>query len=219
MIKAVIFDLDGVIVSTDHYHYLAWKKLADEYNIEFNEKINERLRGISRSQSLEIILEKTNKIFSNDEKNKMLEYKNKLYVEYIKTMKKSDVSFDVIEIINYLKNNNIKIAIGSSSKNTMTILKQICLINEFDAIIDGNMITKSKPDPEVFLKAGAALNTMPSECLVVEDAIAGIDAGVAAKMQTLAVGSAKNYQKATYAMEKLDSQKFIKIIQGGKKEK
>lgn len=212
MIKAVIFDLDGVIVSTDHYHYLAWKKLADEYNIEFNEKINERLRGVSRSQSLEIILEKADKTFTNEEKNKMLEYKNKLYVEYIKTMTKDDVSLEVLKIIDYLKNNNYKIAIGSSSKNTNTILKQICLINEFDAIIDGNMILKSKPDPEVFLKASSALNIIPSECLVVEDAIAGIDAAIDAKMQTLAVGSAKNYSKAIYAMEKLNFKQFIKII-------
>lgn len=217
MIKAVIFDLDGVIVSTDHYHYLAWKKLADEYNIEFNEKINERLRGVSRSQSLEIILEKANRTFTDEEKNKMLEYKNKLYVEYIKTMTKEDVDLEVLKIIDYLKNNNYKIAIGSSSKNTNTILKQICLINEFDAIIDGNMILKSKPDPEVFLKASSALNIIPSECLVVEDAIAGIDAATNAKMQTLAVGSAKNYSKAIYAMEKLNLKQFIKIIQGGNK--
>lgn len=217
MIKAVIFDLDGVIVSTDHYHYLAWKKLAYEYNIEFNEKINERLRGVSRSQSLEIILEKANRTFTDEEKNKMLEYKNKLYVEYIKTMTREDVDLEVLKIIDYLKNNNYKIAIGSSSKNTNTILKQICLINEFDAIIDGNMILKSKPDPEVFLKASSALNIIPSECLVVEDAIAGIDAATDAKMQTLAVGSAKNYSKAIYAMEKLNLKQFIKIIQGGNK--
>lgn len=217
MIKAVIFDLDGVIVSTDHYHYLAWKKLAYEYNIEFNEKINERLRGVSRSQSLEIILEKANRTFTDEEKNKMLEYKNKLYVEYIKTMTREDVDLEVLKIIDYLKNNNYKIAIGSSSKNTNTILKQICLINEFDAIIDGNMILKSKPDPEVFLKASSALNIIPSECLVVEDAIAGIDAATDAKMQTLAVGSAKNYSKAIYAMEKLNLKQFIEIIQGGNK--
>lgn len=217
MIKAVIFDLDGVIVSTDHYHYLAWKKLADEYNIEFNEKINERLRGVSRSQSLEIILEKANRTFTDEEKNKMLEYKNKLYVEYIKTMTREDVDLEVLKIIDYLKNNNYKIAIGSSSKNTNTILKQICLINEFDAIIDGNMILKSKPDPEVFLKASSALNIIPSECLVIEDAIAGIDAATDAKMQTLAVGSAKNYSKAIYAMEKLNLKQFIEIIQGGNK--
>lgn len=217
MIKAVIFDLDGVIVSTDHYHYLAWKKLADEYNIEFNEKINERLRGVSRSQSLEIILEKANRTFTDEKKNKMLEYKNKLYVEYIKTMTREDVDLEVLKIIDYLKNNNYKIAIGSSSKNTNTILKQICLINEFDAIIDGNMILKSKPDPEVFLKASSALNIIPSECLVIEDAIAGIDAATDAKMQTLAVGSAKNYSKAIYAMEKLNLKQFIEIIQGGNK--
>ncbi len=147
----------------------------------------------------------------------MLDYKNKLYVEYIKKMTREDVDLEVLKIIDYLKNNNYKIAIGSSSKNTNTILKQICLINKFDAIIDGNMILKSKPDPEVFLKASSALNIIPSECLVVEDAIAGIDAATDAKMQTLAVGSAKNYSKAIYAMEKLNFKQFIKIIQGGNK--
>lgn len=217
MIKAVIFDLDGVIVSTDHYHYLAWKKLADNYNIEFNEQINERLRGVSRVESLEIILEKANKTFSIEEKQKMLEYKNALYVDYIKEMTPKDVSDDVIKIINFLKENNYKIAIGSSSKNTKIILNQIGLTNTFDAIIDGNMITKSKPDPEVFQKAGQSVNIDPSECLVVEDAIAGIDAGVSAKMQTLAIGSAKDYHKATFAMEKLVYKNFKEILQGGQK--
>lgn len=217
MIKAIIFDLDGVIVSTDHYHYLAWKKLADKYSIEFNEKINERLRGVSRADSLEIILEKSNREFTNEEKKSMLDLKNQLYLDYIKSMSPSDVSDDVLKILDYLRNNNYKMAIGSSSKNTKTILNQINLLNSFDAIIDGNMITKSKPDPEVFVKAGLAVDTEPSECLVVEDAVAGIDAGISAKMQTLAVGSAKEYKKSNFRMDKLNYQEFIKILEGGKK--
>lgn len=217
MIKAIIFDLDGVIVSTDHYHYLAWKKLADKYSIEFNEKINERLRGVSRADSLEIILEKSNREFTDEEKKSMLDLKNQLYLDYIKSMSPSDVSDDVLKILDYLRNNNYKMAIGSSSKNTKTILNQINLLNSFDAIIDGNMITKSKPDPEVFIKAGMAVGIEPSECLVVEDAVAGIDAGISAKMQTLAVGSAKEYKKSNFRMDKLNYQEFIKILEGGKK--
>ena len=217
MIKAIIFDLDGVIVSTDHYHYLAWKKLADKYSIEFNEKINERLRGVSRADSLEIILEKSNREFTDEEKKSMLDLKNQLYLDYIKSMSPSDVSDDVLKILDYLRNNNYKMAIGSSSKNTKTILNQINLLNSFDAIIDGNMITKSKPDPEVFIKAGMAVGIEPSGCLVVEDAVAGIDAGISAKMQTLAVGSAKEYKKSNFRMDKLNYQEFIKILEGGKK--
>lgn len=217
MIKAIIFDLDGVIVSTDHYHYLAWKKLADKYSIEFNEKINERLRGVSRADSLEIILEKSNREFTDEEKKSMLDLKNQLYLDYIKSMSPSDVSDDVLKILDYLRNNNYKMAIGSSSKNTKTILNQINLLNSFDAIIDGNMITKSKPDPEVFVKAGLAVGIEPSECLVVEDAVAGIDAGISAKMQTLAVGSAKEYKKSNFRMDKLNYQEFIKILEGGRK--
>lgn len=217
MIKAIIFDLDGVIVSTDHYHYLAWKKLADKYSIEFNEKINERLRGVSRADSLEIILEKSNREFTDEEKKSMLDLKNQLYLDYIKSMSPIDVSDDVLKILDYLRNNNYKMAIGSSSKNTKTILNQINLLNSFDAIIDGNMITKSKPDPEVFIKAGMAVGIEPSECLVVEDAVAGIDAGISAKMQTLAVGSAKEYKKSNFRMDKLNYQEFIKILEGGKK--
>ncbi len=217
MIKAVIFDLDGVIVSTDKYHYLAWKQLADKYSIYFDKKINERLRGISRPDSLEIILEKATRTFSENEKKQMLEFKNQLYLDFIKKMRPSDVDSEVIAIIEYLKNQKIKIAIGSSSKNTKTILKQIGLINTFDAIVDGTMITKSKPDPEVFTKAGLAVSVNPAECLVVEDAVAGIDAGKSAGMLTLAVGSAQNYNCANYSMDKLDYAKFNKIIQGGKK--
>lgn len=217
MINAVIFDLDGVIVSTDKYHYLAWKSLADKYDIYFDEKINERLRGVSRNDCLAIILERSSNSYSDSEKNAMLEYKNNLYLEYIKSMTKNDVDSDVLNIITYLKGKNIKIAIGSSSKNTKFILKQIGLLDVFDAIVDGTMISKSKPSPEVFSKAGMALSKKPNECLVVEDAIAGIDAGIAAEMQTLGVGSASLYDKATFRMKRLDYKKFVEIIEGGQK--
>lgn len=188
-IKAVIFDLDGVIVTTDDCHYSAWKKTADEENIYFDRKINERLRGVSRMESLNIILEKATRVYSDEEKLQLATRKNNYYVEFIKKLTPTNILKGVIKNIDELKLNGIKVAIGSSSKNTPIILKQIGLSTYFDAISDGNNITKSKPDPEVFIKAADMLNIPYDECLVVEDADAGITAGRRAGMLTLAVGT------------------------------
>lgn len=217
MIKAVIFDLDGVIVSTDHYHYLAWKKLADELGIYFDEKINERLRGVSRQESLEIVLERSNIKYSESQKAKMLQVKNDTYLKYILTMTKNDVSQEVLDILAYLEENKILKAIGSSSKNALTILKQIELLERFDIVVDGTKIKKSKPDPEVFLKATEMLGLNPSDCLVVEDAIAGVEASVNGGIKVLSISNAYGYQKSTYTMKELGLEKFIKIIQGENK--
>lgn len=191
MIKAVIFDLDGVIVSTDDCHYEAWKKMADEEGIYFDKIINNRLRGVSRMESLEIVLERAVKEYSDEEKLQLAERKNGYYKEFITKLTPSDILPGAKENLEELRKNGIKIAIGSSSKNTPIILKQIGLESYFDAVSDGNNITKSKPDPEVFLKAAEMLNIPAEECMIVEDADAGIEAGKRAGMKTLSVHGAK----------------------------
>ena len=207
--KAIIFDLDGVICHTDHYHYLAWKQLADRLGIEFNEKINNRLRGVSRMDSLEIILEKWDgEPFSDEEKSQFAEEKNDIYKELLKKMSSKDLSDEVKETLEHLRTRGLSLAIGSSSKNTRFILGQIGLGDFFDAISDGNNITKSKPDPEVFLMAAQYLKLQPSECLVIEDAKAGIDAAKAAGMDSAALGDAFGYSQATYNLFT-----FSKLIQ------
>jgi beta-phosphoglucomutase len=207
--KAIIFDLDGVICHTDQYHYLAWKQLADRLGIEFNETINNRLRGVSRMESLEIILEKwKGEPFSEEEKSKLAEEKNEVYKELLKQMSTKDLSNEVKETLEHLRTRGLLLAIGSSSKNTRFILGQIGLSDFFDAISDGNNITRSKPDPEVFLKAAEYLKMEPSECLVIEDAKAGIDAAKAAGMDSAALGDAFGYSNATYNLFT-----FSKLIQ------
>lgn len=190
-IKAVIFDLDGVIVTTDDCHYEAWKRMADEEGIYFDRQINERLRGVSRMASLDIVLERAEKVYSEDEKNEMAQRKNNYYVELIKQLTPEAILPGVVNNLKNLKEAGIKIAIGSSSKNTPIILKQIGLNTTFDAVSDGNNITKSKPDPEVFLKAADMLGMAYKDCMIVEDADAGIEAGKAAGMVTLAVNNAQ----------------------------
>ena len=201
--KAVIFDLDGVLVTTDDCHYLAWKKLADEENIYFDRDINERLRGISRMESLEIVLEKAEKQYSDEEKKEMAERKNSYYVSLVKEIDQSALIDGAIEFISYVKENSLKTAIGSSSKNTNLILSQTGIDSMFDAIADGNIIIKSKPDPEVFLKAAELLGIEPCDCLVCEDADAGVEAAISAGMDVLAVGYAKDNEKATYSADNL----------------
>lgn len=176
MIKAVIFDLDGVIVSTDELHYQAWKMIADQEHIEFNHRINHRLRGVSRMDSLNIILEKANKTYSDTEKLDMATRKNNYYVELLKSLSEKDVLPGVVEVLHALHQQGIKTAIGSSSRNTKAILKYIGLEKSFDVIADGNDIKNSKPAPDVFLKAAEKLDMHPSSCVVVEDALAGIEA-------------------------------------------
>lgn len=202
--KAVIFDLDGVIVTTDNCHYLAWKKLADEEGIYFDRVTNERLRGVSRMESLEIILEKSIKTYTEEEKQEMATRKNSYYVEMIKKIDKSAILPGAVEFCEKLKKQGVKIAIGSSSKNSKIILEQIGLSDYYDQIADGNDIKNSKPDPEVFLVAAKKLGIEPKDCLVVEDAFAGVDAGLSAGMDVLAVGFAATYEKATYATDTLD---------------
>lgn len=199
--KAIIFDLDGVICSTDEYHYKAWKQLADKMNIPFDRKVNERLRGVSRMQSLEIILETYHgPVLSQNEKDKLAEEKNDTYRASLSEMSTDNLSAEVRETLETLRKMGLKLAIGSSSKNTRFILKQIGLADFFDAISDGTNIVKSKPDPEVFLKAAEYIGEKPEDCLVVEDAEAGIDAAAAGNFDGAGIGSAAKYEKSTYRL-------------------
>lgn len=189
---AIIFDLDGVICFTDKYHYQAWKALADRLGIYFDEKINDRLRGVSRMASLDIILERAEKKHTQEEKEAFAAEKNDTYRELLKNMTPADLTEEVKNTLTTLRDRGYRLAIGSSSKNTKFILKQIGLDGFFDAIADGTDITRSKPDPEVFLVAAKKLGIDPADCAVVEDAKAGIEAAKAGGMTALALfGDAK----------------------------
>lgn len=208
--KAFIFDLDGVIVSTDKFHYLAWKQIADEEGIYFDEKINNRLRGVSRMDSLEIILERAQRTYSDVEKLALAEKKNEIYKELLGNLSPADRLCGVTETLEKLRAQGYKLAIGSSSKNTPLILEKIGYAGYFDTVSDGNNIKKSKPDPEVFLKAAQFLCLPPKECYVVEDAVAGVDAAVAGGFTAIAVGDAAAYEKAHFRLSAFSN--ILKII-------
>lgn len=186
--KACIFDLDGVIVDTVPAHYVAWKAMADELNIPFTEEDNEHLKGLSRTESMLKILELGNVTKSENEIIDYTTRKNNIYVEIISKMTPQDILPGVLDFIQQLKDNGISTAIGSSSKNTPTILKAVGLDTTFDAIVDGNQVTHSKPDPEVFLKGAAKLGMKPEECVVLEDAISGVEAAKRGGMKCVGVG-------------------------------
>ena len=196
MIKGIIFDLDGVIVSTDDYHYQAWKKIAEQEGIYFNRKINNRLRGVSRKESLEIILEKANREYDVLEKENLLIKKNQEYVNSLSTLSKDNILPGINELISYLKIHDYHIAIGSSSKNAKIILEKIGLRDMFDIIVDGWDVKNSKPAPDLFLLAAHRLNLSPFECAVIEDAVAGIKAAKAAKMLAIAINLNSDCQLA-----------------------
>ena len=200
-IRAIIFDLDGVICFTDQYHYQAWKEMADAEGIYFDETINGRLRGVSRMESLDIILEKASREYTQEEKEQLAARKNESYVRLLEKMSPDDLSQEVKKPLEILRQRGYKLAIGSSSKNTKKILTQIGLNGYFDAISDGTNITKSKPDPEVFLKAAEMLGEKPENCLVVEDALAGIDAAYAGDFQSAGIGDAAGHSQVTYPIQ------------------
>ena len=190
-IKGLIFDLDGVLVFTDKFHYQAWKTMADELGVYFDETINHRLRGVSRMDSLEIILERyEGPDLSLREKEKLAEKKNEIYRTLLESMTPDDVTKEVRDTLTKLREKGYKLAIGSSSKNAKFILEKVELKDAFDAISDGNNITKSKPDPEVFLKAAEYLELPPKACMVVEDAEAGIEAAKKGGMYAAGIGEA-----------------------------
>jgi beta-phosphoglucomutase len=205
MFKAVIFDLDGVILSTDDFHYRAWKRLADREGIYFDREINERLRGVSRMESLEIILERAERDYSSEEKLEMATFKNDFYRESLDQLTPADVFPGVSEVLALLKEKGIRSAIGSSSKNARFILERTGLQESFDAVSDGTNIENSKPHPEVFLKAAEMLGVPPETCLVVEDADAGIESAKAAGMFALGIGPAACHAAADYSAENLSA--------------
>ncbi len=211
-IRGVIFDLDGVIVTTDDCHYRAWKRMADEEGIYFDRQINERLRGVSRMESLDIILERAQRAYSEEEKQSLATRKNAYYVDLIGSLTEADILPGALETLRYLKQRGIKVAIGSSSKNTPIILRQVGLTDAFDAVADGNGITHSKPDPEVFLLAARLLGLPPAKCLVVEDADAGVEAAVAGGMRALGVGAAAANPKASFHAHSLAEADFEMIL-------
>lgn len=196
--KAVIFDLDGVICHTDMYHYQAWKQIADELGIYFDEEINNRLRGVSRMESFEIILERYEGTMSLEDKVVYTTRKNEAYKELLKNMSPADLSPEVKETLDGLRAKGLKLAIGSSSKNAGFILERLGLDGYFDAVSDGNNITRSKPDPEVFVKAAQLVGEASGDCLVVEDAKAGLEAAIGGGMDCAAMGDAVASGLATY---------------------
>ena len=204
--KGIIFDLDGVICHTDRYHYMAWKNMADGLGIYFDEEINNRLRGVSRMESLEIILERSDKKYSNKEKEEFANKKNELYKELLNEMSEKDLDKKVKDTLDILKQRGYKTAIASSSKNAKLILSKL---NLFDIIIDGNDIKYSKPDKEVFEKAGIGLKLLPNECLVVEDAASGVEGAIRAGMDVAGIGDAKKLGDVSYSLESFeDLQKY-----------
>lgn len=197
---AVIFDLDGVICNTDEYHYQAWKAMADSIGVSFDREINNRLRGVSRMASLDIVLEKYHGELSEAEKEELADQKNEIYKKLLAQMSPADLSDEVKSTLDELRRRGYQLAIGSSSKNAPFILRQIGLGEYFDAVSDGNNITRSKPDPEVFEKAAKMLWVGAKRCLVVEDAVSGAEAAHKGGMKAACVGDASRAGAGDYNM-------------------
>lgn len=196
--KAFIFDLDGVIVDTARYHYLAWQKLAQQLGIEFTPEHNEDLKGVSRVRSLDIILELGAIQASQEEKNKWLFEKNELYLSYLVDMDQNEILPGVVATLKFLKENGQHIALGSASKNARPILEKTGIIHYFDAIVDGNDVTNAKPDPEVFLRACQLLSVSPEDSIVFEDSVAGIQAANSARMKSVGIGDKEILHEAEF---------------------
>lgn len=199
--KGFIFDLDGVIVDTAKYHFLAWKKLAKSIGIDFTEVQNEQLKGVSRVKSLEKILAWGNKTISEVQFNQLMAKKNEDYLSYIAKMNESEILPDVPKVLNYLIKEKQPISLGSASKNAREILEKVKLYNQFDAIVDGNDVSKAKPDPEVFLIAAKQLKMQPENCIVFEDSVAGIQAANAANMISIGIGRQQVLFEADYVFQ------------------
>jgi beta-phosphoglucomutase len=210
-LKACIFDLDGVIVDTAKYHYLAWKKLTVMLNIHFNEKDNERLKGVSRMASLDIILEIGRVTLDEKKKDEYAALKNEWYLDYIRRMTPDEILPGSLELISELKNAGIKVALGSASKNTPLILERLGIERLFDAVADGNVVSKAKPDPEVFNEAARMVGVAPEDCVVFEDALAGVEAALNAGMFCIGIGSEKILTDAHYVVSGLDKINLRKL--------
>ena len=202
MIKACIFDLDGVIVDTAHYHFMAWQRLAKELGVTLTEKENERLKGVSRIRSLEIILELGGIQLGNAEKERLAGKKNAWFVEYVHAMKPGEIFPGVKKLILDLKNQGVRVALASSSKNADTVIRQLKIEKEFEVVVDGKMVVHSKPDPEIFLLAAKRLGVEPPSCVVFEDAEAGVEAALRAGMKCVGVGSAEQLGNANLIVKR-----------------
>lgn len=210
-IKACLFDLDGVVVDTAKYHFIAWRELAQELGFDFTEADNERLKGVSRVRSLEILLEIGGIELDDERKEQLAAQKNENYVGYIERMKPDEILPGVEDFLKKLKENGILIALGSASKNAPLILNQIGLTHMFDAIIDGNSVSKAKPDPEVFLKGAEALKVAPTDCVVFEDAQAGIEAARNAGMHVIGIGHPDNLKNADFVIPGFEKMSIDKL--------
>lgn len=210
MVKGIIFDLDGVLVDTDEFHYLSWKQLTDRLGLPFDRTVNNKLRGISRMDSLEIILGKRSGEFSDGQKLAIATEKNEIFRSHLATMSPSSVDGATRQSLLQIRQAGFKTAVGSSSKNAQYILERVELGKYFDAVVDGNAIANSKPHPEVFLKAATRLGLDPAECLVVEDGHSGIDAAKAGGFVAVAIGDAKSHQRADYRIDTLSD--ILKIL-------
>jgi beta-phosphoglucomutase len=218
MIEAFLFDLDGVIVDTAIYHYKAWRKMANKLGFDISEDFDEKLKGISRMESLDLILSHGNIQKSEKEKIELATEKNNDYLDLVKTMDSSAILegilpfFDQIKSFNFESNHKIKIGLGSVSKNAPLILERIGLLDAFDTVIDGNKITKGKPDPEVFLNGAKALGLRPSACVVVEDAVAGVEAGKAAGMKVIGIGNPEILKKADLVIKNFNKVNLNELL-------
>jgi len=202
MIRAAIFDLDGVIIDTAHYHYIAWKRLASEFNINLTIEANEALKGVSRSRSLELILEMGNIHLSEEDKEKYAARKNAWFIEYIESIRPEEIFPGAKELIQAIRDKGIKVALASSSKNAPRVIELLKIKDLFDTMVDGTMITQTKPHPEIFLMAAERLGVPPSDCVVFEDAEAGVEAALAAGMKCVGVGSPAQLGKANKVIAK-----------------
>jgi len=211
LISACIFDLDGVIVDTAHYHFLAWKRLAHELGYDLTPTDNERLKGVSRMQSLEIVLELGGVTASEHDKELMANKKNTWFNDYIERMMPEEIFPGVKQLIRELKSKGIKVGLASSSKNAKTVIQTLRIQHEFDAIVDGTMIKYSKPHPEIFLLTAQKLHVKPEECLVFEDAEAGVEAALAAGMKCVGVGDAQRLYAAHEVVEKTADFKITEL--------
>lgn len=214
--KGIIFDLDGVICSTDRFHFDAWRTVMERVGITIGEDVNSRIRGVSRMEGLNRILGDRVMEFSQEQKEELAREKNELYITLLDGMSEKDVSSEVLDTLCKLRKMGLKMAIGSSSKNAKLVLQKIGLGDFFDAVSDGNGIQKAKPDPEVFLRAAAMIGLIPSQCLVVEDAFTGIDAAQRGGFMSAGIGDVARYAKADYRLEHFCD--LIRIVESQKKE-
>lgn len=210
-IKACLFDLDGVIVDTAIYHYKAWKRLANQLGFDFTEEQNEKLKGVSRTRSLELILQWGGISKSPAEQEQLATLKNTWYVDMISHMTPAEILPGAKEFLIACRDAGLKTALGSASKNSMMILEKVAIVDLFDAVIDGNKVTKAKPDPEVFLKGAEAVGVTPVECVVFEDAIAGVEAAIAGGMKAVGIGSPDVLGEANLVVSGLNEMSLEKL--------